>query len=225
MKLYVGREPKVVHLGIRPVKIGEPVMNELYPTVECGVLSVRKGRIATFPLTYRELKRAQKRGLGVLALAAVGVSHFRDHILLGLRSKRVNEGGKVGVVPAGHVSFGEKPKESVLRELKEEVGAEGEAEFLALMKGKHYIALIYEIELEKGDIRPNWEWEEIFWVRKNRLSEFIARHMKEEWNVAPLVAYMEKEGDDWKFLRKMGMDFEFEDVKDLRFRLRALHNL
>ncbi len=171
--VYVNR-PKLVRLGIKhpALRIIRKVEGDFHPSFESGVVKIRKGKVVIAPVLYRDLISAELQGIPLPALVVVGIARFGNSILLGKRSEGVREGGKLGFVPAGHVEFGESPEETLKKELKEETGVEGKPSFLFSTFNTRFLALFYEIRLESRNVKPNWEWEEVFWVREEELEDY-----------------------------------------------------
>ena len=83
-------------------------------------------------------------------------------------------------VPGGHIEFGEKGREALVREMKEETGLDakcgrfmGVIENSFMQHGKPHaeINLVYEMEVGSPDVASQEDWIGFEWVALDRLGE------------------------------------------------------
>ena len=122
-----------------------------------------------------EIKEYELAGIETIARGVC----VRDGKLLLCRAK----GGSSTYLPGGHIEFGETGRQALVREVKEELGVAsstgaflGVVENAFLQHGKPLaeINLVYELELENGELPPlnsQEDWIEFEWCDLNRLDE------------------------------------------------------
>ena len=122
-----------------------------------------------------EIKEYELAGIETIARGVC----VRDGKLLLCRAK----GGSSTYLPGGHIEFGETGRQALVREVKEELGVAsstgaflGVVENAFLQHGKPHaeINLVYELELENGELPPlnsQEDWIEFEWCDLNRLDE------------------------------------------------------
>lgn len=109
--------------------------------------------------------------------------HRHGRVLIGERGEDCQTAPGLYAFPGGRMDFGENPKQAIVRELFEETGlviAEKDVRFLRYCneyfpeQGKHYVSLVFIIELNEGEpIRKEsdkckgWEWREADHLPKN----------------------------------------------------------
>ena len=146
------------------------------------------------PLAHRDVvasiyERLFGGSRGVIETIVRGVA-IQDGKVLLCRAK----GGKTTYLPGGHIEFGEKAAEALVREIKEELGAESKCgEFLGMLEnaflqhGKRHceINLIYRLELPPGTpaaAKEDWiefEWRDLTSLDEaNLLPENIKAYVK-----------------------------------------------
>ena len=123
---------------------------------------------------------------------ARGVCIANGHVLL-CRPK----GGAYSYLPGGHIEFGEKGAEALVREVKEELGLESKAgEMLGVVESKFVqkgrvhaeISLVYRLEISNlppppGAVAAKEDWIEFVWwpvadlKGANLLPPEMARHV------------------------------------------------
>ena len=118
-----------------------------------------------------------------------------DGKLLVCRAK----GSETCYLPGGHIEFGEKGREALIREMKEETGLAatcgrflGAVENSFMQHGKPHaeINLVYEMEVESVDVKSQEDWIGFEWVALDQLAD--ARLLPEAFqrlSVWPAVAF------------------------------------
>jgi len=88
-----------------------------------------------------------------------GICHRGEDVLLVQGNRGLTEG--LWTLPGGFLRFGESPEQGVVRELREEVGLEGNVRELVGVRSRlghrsrlHWIMLFYRVAAE-GPLRPN----------------------------------------------------------------------
>ena len=108
----------------------------------------------------------------------------RDGKLLVCRAK----GSTTCYLPGGHIEFGEKGREALIREMKEETGLAatcgrflGAVENSFMQHGKPHaeINLVYEMSVESADVKSQEDWIGFEWVALGSLAE--ARLLPEDF--------------------------------------------
>ena len=108
----------------------------------------------------------------------------RDGKLLVCRAK----GSATCYLPGGHIEFGEKGREALIREMREETGLAatcgrflGAVENSFMQHGKPHaeINLVYEMSVESADVKSQEDWIGFEWVALGSLAE--ARLLPEDF--------------------------------------------
>ena len=108
----------------------------------------------------------------------------RDGKLLVCRAK----GSATCYLPGGHIEFGEKGREALVREMREETGLAatcgrflGAVENSFMQHGKPHaeINLVYEMSVESADVKSQEDWIGFEWVALGSLAE--ARLLPEDF--------------------------------------------
>ena len=79
-------------------------------------------------------------------------------------------------LPGGDIEFGEDPKESIIREIKEEAGftvknlIPFDVEAHVDLKGEYWVTVVYRVFVLKGKLSISWEHDLYKWVT---LDEFL----------------------------------------------------
>ena len=90
------------------------------------------------------------------------------------------KGSATCYLPGGHIEFGEKGREALVREMKEETGLQascgrflGAVENSFMQHGKPHaeINLVYEMSVADGEVKAQEDWIEFEWVALDRLAE------------------------------------------------------
>ena len=109
------------------------------------------------------------------------------------------KGSETCYLPGGHIEFGEKGREALIREMKEETGLAatcgrflGAVENSFMQHGKPHaeINLVYEMEVESVDVKSQEDWIGFEWVALDQLAD--ARLLPEAFqrlSVWPAVAF------------------------------------
>ena len=109
---------------------------------------------------------------------------MRDGKLLVCRAK----GSATCYLPGGHIEFGEKGREALIREMREETGLAatcgrflGAVENSFMQHGKPHaeINLVYEMSVESADVKSQEDWIGFEWVALGSLAE--ARLLPEDF--------------------------------------------
>lgn len=109
--------------------------------------------------------------------------HRHGRVLIGERGEDCQIASRLYAFPGGRMDFGETPKQAIVRELFEETSLivkEKDISFLRYCneyfpeQGKHYVSLVFIIELEEGEPESKepkkckeWEWREADHLPKN----------------------------------------------------------
>ena len=119
-----------------------------------------------------ELKEYELAGIETIARGVC----VKDGKLLVCRAK----GSSTCYLPGGHIEFGEKGREALVREMKEETGLDatcgrfmGVVENSFVQHGKPHaeINLVYEMEVGSPDVASQEDWIGFEWVALDRLGE------------------------------------------------------
>ena len=119
-----------------------------------------------------DLKEYELAGIDTIARGVC----VKDGKLLVCRAK----GASTCYLPGGHIEFGEKGREALVREMKEETGLDatcgrflGVVENSFMQHGKPHaeINLVYEMEIGSPDVASQEDWIGFEWVALDRLGE------------------------------------------------------
>ena len=119
-----------------------------------------------------DLKEYELAGIETIARGVC----VRDGKLLVCRAK----GSATCYLPGGHIEFGEKGREALVREMKEETGLDascgrflGVVENSFMQHGKPHaeINLVFEMSVADGKVEAQEDWIEFEWVELGSLAE------------------------------------------------------
>jgi ADP-ribose pyrophosphatase YjhB (NUDIX family) len=143
------------------------------------IASRARPRNPTFPFGVRP--RAERLGGTNISEVAMGDLHFavkaivvQDHKFLAL--KRSDENGDYWEIPGGRVEFGEKLKDTLHREVKEETGLEIISEGIfnswdLIEESRQISGVIYLCRIKSGTVTLSDEHSEYDWFTTDDLSQ------------------------------------------------------
>ena len=119
-----------------------------------------------------DLKEYELAGIETIARGVC----VREGKLLVCRAK----GASTCYLPGGHIEFGERGREALVREMREETGlAASCGRFLGAVEnsftqhGRPHaeINLVYEMSVESADVKSQEDWIDFEWVELGKLAE------------------------------------------------------
>jgi len=112
-------------------------------------------------------------------------------------------------------------------ELREELGVDGKSKLIGAQLSQMYLGLIYQIKLESNELTPSWEWNNLFWIQKDKLKGFMEKNASAfgPGFGASFVLYLHSIGEDTsKINRVNGWNFKISDFSDLKWKLNRIQN-
>lgn len=223
--IYEGSRIRVLKLGVtHPFSRDEVERVDSFSSLQTGVLKIRGEKVVACPIHYKYSRIAEREKRVLPLMSVIGIAEHDNHVLIGMRSKDVRFPNYMGAAPSGHVEFGLTPQQAIEMELHEELGRTGKTRLMGAQLSPLYFGLIYKIELESSDVKPSWEWSNLFWIQKEKLGQFLIENGKlfGPGFASSFLLYLNKEVDmdPAPIAEKHGWRIRMGKIRDLEWNIR-----